>query len=85
MLASALSSEICIVQVVVGLKNLFAVYKSEVSAFGSILKKCISSSSIGTTSSGCVSEVSAIGNCPLREVPLYAIHQHNCYLLKDCC
>ena len=77
--------EICIVQVVVEPKNLSALRKCEVSAFGSILKKCIGSSSIGTASSDCVSEVSAIERCPLREVPLYAVHQHNCYLLKDSC
>ena len=77
--------EICIVQVVVEPKNLSALWKCEVSAFGSILKKCIGSSSIGTASSDCVSEVSAIERCPLREVPLYAVHQHNCYLLKDSC
>ena len=61
MLASALSSEFCTVQVQEGLSSL---QNSEVSAFGSILKCCINSASIRTASS----EVAAIGMCPLREI-----------------
>ena len=70
---SALSSEFCTVQVLEGLKNLSALRNSIVSAFGSILKYCINGTSIGTASSGHVSEGTAIGRCSLREVPLYLV------------
>ena len=55
-------------------KNLPALWNGKVSAFGSILKYCINSVSIGTASSGRVSEVAAIGRCPLRQVPLIMAH-----------
>ena len=53
-----------------GTKKMSTLWNSEVSAFGCILKYCITNTSIGTTSSGYVS-CDAIGKCPLREIPLY--------------
>jgi len=57
-----LSSEFCTVQVLEGLKKLSALRNVEVCDFGSILKYCINSASIGTASSGHTSEVVAIGS-----------------------
>ena len=55
------SRKFCIIQVLAGLRTLSALQNSEVSAFRSILKYCINSASVGTTSSGHISEVAAIG------------------------
>ena len=46
----------------------------EVSAFGSILKYCNNNTLIETVSSGCVSEVAAIGRCPLQFITLHIYH-----------
>ena len=51
---STLSSKVCIVQVLVGLESLYALWNSEVSAFGSFFEVLYL---IGTASSGLVSEV----------------------------
>ena len=48
MQASELLSEVCTVWVLEGSKNLSALRSSKVSTFGSILKYCINSASIGT-------------------------------------
>ena len=55
------SSEFCTVRVLEGPNNLSTLWNSGVSAFGSILKHCISSASIRTASSGHVSKVAATG------------------------
>ena len=65
---------ICIVQVLEVPKNLSALRNGEVSTFGDILKYFINNASIGTMSSGRVSEVAAIGRCLLRQVPLIMAH-----------
>ena len=61
--ASAILSEFCTVQVLEGLKNLFVLQNSEMSAFGSIVLMALQSS-------GRISEVIVIGKCLLREAVL---------------
>ena len=46
------ASEFCALQELEELKNLSVLQNSEVSGFGSIIKYCINSASIGTASSG---------------------------------
>ena len=70
MRASTLSSEFCTVQVLKGPKNLSALRNSEVSAFGSILKYCINSTSIETASKWPHKRGVRYRECPLMEVPL---------------
>ena len=48
-----------------------AIRNREVSAVGRVLKYYNNSPSIWTVSSVCDMEVSTIGRCPLRELPLY--------------
>ena len=49
-----------------GQKNLSTIRSSDVSIFGRILNYCINRASIGTMSSGRVSEVAAIGRCLVK-------------------
>ena len=62
-----------------GLKNL---PNSKASAFESI-NYCVNSASMWTMSSGYVSEVAAIGKCPLREVRLF-YGPRGCFIKKLC-
>ena len=50
-----------------------AIRNREMPAFGRVLKYYINSPSVGTASNVRYLEESAIGRCPLREVPLYIV------------
>ena len=57
--------------ILLGTNFVSTIWNMEVSTFGKVLKYYINSPAIGTTSSVRYLEVSTIGRCPLREVPLY--------------
>ena len=59
--------------ILLGTNFVSAIRNREVSAIGRVLKYYINSLSIGTASSVHYLEVSTIGRCPLREVPLYLL------------
>ena len=66
--ASAILSEFCTVQVLEGLKNLFILQNSEMSAFGSIVLMALQLGQCQVVAF--ISEVIAIGKCLLREAVL---------------
>ena len=84
MRASALSSEFWTVQVLKGPKNLSVLRNSEVSAFGSILKYCFNSASIGTASKWPHKRAVRYKECPLMEVPLYTDYIRDTSTLRIC-
>ena len=59
--------------ILLGTNFVSSILNREVPANGRVLKYYINSPSIGTASSVHYLEVSPIGRCPLREVPLYFI------------
>ena len=58
--------------ILLGTNFVSAIRNREVSAIGRVLKYYINSPSVRTASSVHSMEVSTIGKCPLREVPLYS-------------